>query len=183
MDTKDHRGYVNPYVPGGLTPETQQSGMIGEVYIEDRKGKQIDALLRSVREGTVVQVPELFYLAPGLGRPQTRRRILSERIEAIKANGGRLLETQIIGPPRRLPSMLMRAYEQIATSGRARKHNRPGRQPKWVFTKVELEIMKGLWCSRGLQNDAHRTYAIQQRIGKPITRAWLRRAFGSPHGR
>ncbi len=23
----------------------------------------------------------------------------------------------------------------------------------------------------------------QQRIGKPITRAWLRRAFGSPHGR
>lgn len=183
MSEKDFRGYVNPYVPGGLTPETQRSGMIGEVYVEDRWGRQIEAILRSVREGTAIQVAELFYLAPGAGRPQKRRRILTERVDAIRERGGKIVETGILGPPKRLPAMLMRAYEQIATSGRARKHDRPGAPLKWVFTKAELEVMRGLWMSREYGNDADRTVAIQQRLGKPVTRAWLRRSLGSPHGR
>ena len=155
-------------------------GMTGEVYVEDRRERQIEAILRSVRRGTVVQVAELFYLAPGIGRPQKRRRILGERMDAIEDRGGKVQELR---DPLRRSRALLRAYEQIATSGRARKHDRPGAPVKWTFTKAEREVVEGLWMNRRYKNDAERTLAIQQRTGKPIARAWLRRTFGSPHGR
>ncbi len=176
----DVRGYINPYIPGALTEEGQRAGMTGEIYVEDRRGHQINALIASVRKGTLVQVQELFYLAPATGDPRVRRRIMGERMDAIEDKGGKIRELN--GNLRRNRAM-MRAYEQIATSGRARKHSRPGRQPKWIFTKAEQEVMAGLWGNRRFKNDSERTLAVQQRIGKPITRAWLRRAFGSPYGR
>lgn len=179
----DVRGYVNPHVPGALTKEGQRAGMTGEIYVEDRRGRQIAAILRSVRKGTIVQVHELFYLAPA-GDPRVRRRILGKRIEAIHDRGGEIVELATgYKAKRRLPAMLLRAYERIAASGRARKHSRTGRPVTWVFTKAEREVIEGLWTSRRYKTDAERTLAVQQRIGKPITRAWLRRHLGSPHGR
>lgn len=180
MSGNDVRGYVNPFVPGGLTEEGQRQGMVDEVYVEDRKGRKIEALIRSIRKGTTVQIAELFYLAPGIGRPQKRRRILGERVDAIEDKGGKIQELR---EPLRRSRALLRAYEQIATSGRARKHDRPGAPVKWVFTPAEREVVQGIWTSRKYKNDAERTLAVQQRTGKPIARAWLRRTFGSPHGR
>ncbi len=90
----DIRGYINPFLPG--TTETgQREGMSStELYIEDRRGKIIDAMIRSVRKGTLVEVMELYCLAPAVGRADKRRRILTERIEQIKERGGTIRETR-----------------------------------------------------------------------------------------
>lgn len=179
----DLRGYINPYIPGALTEEGQREGMIGDIYVENRRGRQITALISSVRKGTIVQVREAFYLAPATGDPRVRRRVMGERLDAIKERGGLILELGMRTVRCLSHARLLWAYEQIATSGRARKHSRPGRQPKWAFTKAEREVIEGLWTSRKYKTDAERTLAVQQRIGKPIARAWLRRHLGSPHGR
>ena len=175
----DVRGYVNPHVPGALSEQGQRAGMTGEVYVEDRRGRQIAAILRSVRKGTVVQVAELFYLAPATGDPRVRRRVLGERIDEIEDRGGKIQELR---DPLRRSRALLRAYERIASSGRARKHDRTGRPVTWTFTKAEREVIEGLWTSRKYKTDAERTLAVQRRTGKPINRAWLRRHLGSPHG-
>ncbi len=183
----DVRGYINVFPPGAPTEAGQKHWMtqdVAEIYVEDRKRRQIDALIASVRKGSVVAVMELYLLAPAAFRTPKRRRLLAERIEAIRDRGGDVLELATgYKASRRLPTMMNRAHEQIASSGRARKHNRPGAPLKWVLTPAEREVMAGIWANRMLKNDAERTLAIQHRIGKPITRAWLRRAFGSPHGR
>jgi hypothetical protein len=181
----DIRGYINPFPPGALT-EAGQRGLMpreAELYVEDRKGRQIDALIASVRKGTTVHVAELYLLAPAVFRPQKRRRILGERIEAIERRGGLIYEARTgdNSRPRHLPRMMLRAYEQIATSGRARKHNRTGRPPTWVLTTAERNFVELEWRSRRHRNDEERTLAIQQRLGKKISRHWLRLTFGSPH--
>lgn len=180
----DLRGYINRFPPGAITEVGQRELMIGaaEIYIEDQKGRQFDALLASVRKGTVVAVADLYLLAPGAFRPQKRRRLLGERIEAIQDKGGDILELATnYRASRRLPAMMLRAYERIASSGRARAYNRPGRQPKWVLTVPERELIEGIWRSRKYKNDAERTVAIHCRSGKKPSRAWLRLTFGSPH--
>jgi hypothetical protein len=182
----DLRGYVNPFPPGALTEAGQRELMPdgAEIYVEDRNGRQIDALLASVRMGVVVAVADMYLLAPGALRPQKRRRLLGERIEAIQAKGGDILELATnYRASRRLPAMMLRAYERIASSGRAGIHNRPGRQPKWVLTVPERELIEGIWRSRKYKNDAERAVAIHRRSGKKPSRAWLRLHFGSPHGR
>ena len=70
----DIRGYVNPAVPG-LAESSQRQGMSGEIYTENRRGTAIDALILSVRKGSVIQVRELYCLAtrPSLPRGGTGR--------------------------------------------------------------------------------------------------------------
>jgi hypothetical protein len=179
MNTKpDIRGYVNPRALG-LTESGQREGMNGEVYVEDRRGHVVDALIKSVRNGSVIAVRELYYLAPGDFRPQKRRRLLTERVEAIKAAGGSILElaTGYSSKEGHLPRMLLTAYEQIATSGRARKRDRTGR-PAREWTAHELEVMEAIWNSRRYSNDEKRVTAIRANIGKTPSRSWLRLKFG-----
>lgn len=184
MGEEDVRGYVNPYVPGGLAEASQRSGMTGEVYVEDRYGKQADSLIRSIRKGSLVQVHELFYLAPGAGKPRQRRKLLVERVDAILERGGDIIETSTgFKIRRRGTTMSMRAAEQIASSGRARKHDRPGRPRTWELTTAERDVAELEWRSRHHQNDEQRTLAVQRRINKAVSRAWLRLKLGSPHGR
>ena len=184
MNSKlDIRGYINPFAPG-TTESGQRDGMPKEVYVEDRRGHVIEALIKSVRKGSVVAVHELFCLAPGHWRPQKRRRILTERIEAIKERGGSILEvaTGCRSNKGQLARMLLHAYEQIATSGRARKRETTGRPPK-AWTPHELEVMETVWFSRRYKNDNERVTKIAKSIGKKPSRAWLRLRFGSPHKR
>lgn len=130
-----------------MTESGQREGMDGEIYVEDRHGNVIDALIRSVRRGTVVQVRELHCLAPARGNAQKRRRLLAERVEAIKARGGTLIELATgLRSPKALPRMLLNAYEQIATSGRARKRASLGRPLKWELTTHDREIIEGIWA-------------------------------------
>ena len=115
----DIRGYVNPGVPG-TTDSGQRENMIGEVYTENKRGTAIDRLIRSVRKGTIIEVMSLYCLAPVQGYANKRRRILTERIEAIKERGGIIRETRTGYVSKgNMARMAMGAYEQIATSGRA----------------------------------------------------------------
>lgn len=177
----DIRSYVNPHPPR-YSRDAQLARVTGEIYVEDRRGKVIDALLQSLRKGSIVEVLELFLLAPVKGHTRTRRRLLTERIEAIKAKGAVIHEmaTFCRSNEGKLPRMMLRAYEQIATSGRAQaKRPTSGRPPK-EYSPHELEVMEGVWQSRRYRNDDERLTAIEKRIGKKVGRAWLWHKFGSP---
>ena len=80
----DIRSFNNPI--SSHKRKWQAERLTGEVY------EDWDALLRSVRKGSVVEVVELFLLAPATGRPSKRRDTLLDRIDAIKDKGGTLLE-------------------------------------------------------------------------------------------
>ncbi len=178
----DLRGYVNPYAPG-LAESSQREGMAGEIYVEDRHGAVVDRLIKSIRKGSIVQVRELYCLAPVGRRPQYRRRVLAERVEAIRAKGGRVLElaTGYKSTNGRLPTMLMVAYEAIATKGRHRLRDKTGRPVKWELTGRERDAVESIWHSRRYTNDGQREVAIANTIGKKLKRGWLRVHLGSPH--
>ena len=186
MDTKpDIRGYVNPAVPGE-TEAGQREGISAgaEIYVENWRGTIIDKLIKSVRRGSIVEVKELYCLAPAEGRADKRRRVLTERVEAIKAAGGIIREWSTGHVSKgRMARMAMTAYEQIATSGRARKRPGQGRPPKWELTAAEREIVAMVWASRRYTNEIERTNAVRKRLGKKISGGWLRLHFGSPHKR
>jgi len=181
----DIRAYVNPFTPGE-TESGQHFGMSpdAEIYIETRRGNVIDALIRSVRPGSVIEVKELHCLAPADFRAQKRRRLLTERVDTIKAQGGIIREWATGHVSKgRMASMVMVAYEQIATSGRARKRPALGAPVKWDLTAHEREVIDRIWSSRRYKNDDERTVAIRKRTGKKFSTSWLRLRFGSPHKR
>lgn len=177
---RDIRAYLNPFVPGAAEA-TQRTFMPPDarVYAEDCSGKQFVALLRSLRKGSTVVVFELYCLAPHIGRPDKRRRVLAERVDAITTRGAKIEETSA---SRTLPAMLLHAYEQIATSGRARGRGKEGRPPN-SWSGSELGVMKMIWQSYRYKNDAERLLATRKRLGKAPGRTWLRNRFGSPHKR
>jgi hypothetical protein len=181
----DIRCYINPHPPRFSGP-AQLAKLAGEPYVENRRGTAIDALIRSIRPGGVVEVLELFLLGPVIGHTRTRRRILTTRIEALRVKGAVILEkaTGDRSDNGTLPRMLLRAYEQIATSGRARaKRPNAGRPPK-EYTPRELEVFETIWQSRRYKNDDERLTKIKAMTGKRPGRAWLWHHFGSPkHGK
>lgn len=182
---KDVRSYCNPFPPRFST-EAQQAKLTGELYTEDRKGHQIESLIASVRKGSVVEIVELFLLAPTHFRPQKRRRLLAERVEAIEGRGGSIRELATGWDTKKghLPRMFVRAHEQIASSGRAGIGKaKSGRPVKWILTPHDKEIIEGIWQSRRYANDDERVVAVHKRTGKKLSRAWLRLHFGSPHDR
>jgi hypothetical protein len=77
--------------------------------------------------------------------------------------------------------MLMGAYEDIATAGRAVAKGRTGRPPVYEFTEAEWEVIGGIWTSRKFGNDAARMAAIEKRLGRVPGRTLLRNKLGSPH--
>jgi hypothetical protein len=177
----DIRSYCNPHPPR-FSKDAQLALLTGEIYIEDWRGKVIDALLLSLRKGAVVEVVETFLLAPVKGHTRTRRRLLTDRIEAIKAKGASIQEvaTGDQSGGGKLPRMLLRAYEMIATSGRAAaKRENPGR-PRIEYTNHGMTIMEGIWHSRRHHNDDERLTKIKAMTGKKPSRAWLWNRFGSP---
>ena len=180
----DIRGFVNPFTRGE-TESGQREGMTpeAEIYVEDRFDRVAAKLIASIRRGSIIEVKELHCLAPGNFRPQKRRRLLAERVEAIKSQGGSVREwaTRHSSKNGRLPSMMLRAYEQIASSGRARKRDRTGRPIKHELTNEQETVGKGIWHSRRYTNDYQREVAVHKNIGKRIKRGWMRTHWGSPH--
>lgn len=178
--TPDVRGYVNPFVPGE-TETGQKQGMAPsiEIYVENKWGKIIDGLIRSVRDGTIVEVKELHCLAPGHFRAQKRKRLLIERIEAIKERGGIIREWSTGYMSKgRMARMTGHAFDQIAFSGRARKRRAEGRPPIWPSEGPEAESYRAIWNSRLFHNDDERVAAIKKQFGKSPSRQWLRNKFG-----
>lgn len=183
----DFRNYINPQPKKGRFSEAWQKEAVpdGEDYVEDKSGKIVDALIQSVRKGSIVRVRRLFCLAPWAGGPAKRRRVMAERVDAIRERGGVIMEaeTQRRSDVRgHCGQMLMGGYEDIATSGRGiARYERTGRPPKYKMDSHELAIAEGVWTSRRYKNDDERLIAIEKRTGKKPGRTWLRNKFGSPH--
>lgn len=180
-ETLDVRGYVNPFVPGE-TEAGQRQGMPAsiEIYVENKSGKVIDDLIRSVRAGTIIEVKELHCLAPGHFRPQKRKRLLIERIEAIKERGGIIREWSTGHVSKgRMARMTGHAFDQIAWSGRARKRRVEGRPPTWPSEGPEVEAYRAIYLSRLFHNDDERVAAIKEQFGKSPSKQWLRVKFGA----
>ena len=180
----DIRGYINPFTPGE-TEAGQREGMSpnAELYIEDRWGRAAPRLLKSVRKGSIVEVKELHCLAPAQFRADKRRRILGERVDAIKAAGGLIREWATGRMSKgKLTSMTLDAYEQIASSGRGRRRDKEGRPPKWPTSGPLFESYKATWFSRLFHNARERVAAIKQEHGKSPSAQWLQMHLGSPTG-
>ncbi len=183
---KDYRNYINPGPRGSRFTANWQREFLpdGEMYVEDKTGTVVDALIRSVRKGTIVRVRRAFCLAPWTGSPRGRRGLMAARLDAIEAAGGCLLEAEtglrscMRGERNRL---LLNGYEDIAMAGRAVAKGRTGRPPIYKFTPAEWEIIAGIWTSRKHSNDKARLTAIEGRLGKVPGRTLLRTKLGSPH--
>ena len=171
----DIRSYHNP---DGKPSQADQ--LTGEVY------KDFDALLRSVRQGSIVEVADGYLLAPGTGRPSKRRDVLLERIDAVKAKGGVLHEVATghrSNNRAQCNRMLLRAYEMIATSGRGRKSAANGRlskgRPRKLYEPDQLELMERIWFSRRYKSRDEAINAIRAK-GIKLKRGWLYTHCGSP---
>ena len=182
----DYRNYINPGPKGSRFTANWQAEFLpdGETYTEDKAGKMIEALIGSVRPGSIVRVRRLFCLAPWKGSPRKRREAVANRVQAIRDRKGHILEAETgLSSNERggCAKMLMGAYEDIATAGRAVAKGRTGRPTKYEFTEAEWEVIGGIWTSRKYANDGARLAAIEKRLGKVPGRTLLRNKLGSPH--
>ena len=171
----DIRSYANP-----ISKPSQVEALTGEIYTD------WDALLRSVRKGSIVEVADGYLLAPGTGRPSKRRDVLLERVDAVKAKGGILHEVATghrSNNRAECNRMLLRAYEMIATSGRGRKSAANGRlskgRPRKPYEPDQLELMERIWFSRRYKSRDEAINAIRAK-GIKVKRGWLYTHFGSP---
>lgn len=143
-------------------------GPVGRPYIEDRSGKVIKRLIESVRHGSVVRVVRPFLLAPIRGRTKTRRVRWTERVEAIKARGGKVEALGGITGAR----MAMLAYEEIGRSGQGAlgqaKQGRPGKK----YTPEQLIIIEREWHSKKHKTRDDALKAIRS-YGIEVKREWL----------
>lgn len=178
----DVRNYINPQPKGKFTAAWQAEFLPdGETYTEDKSGKIIDALVKSVRDGAIVRVRRLFCLAPWTGTPRKRRLAIATRMDAIRDLGGIILEaeTQRRSDVRgQCAQMLMGAYEDIATAGRSTskgKIGRPGRE----FSKEQWDAIRQIWFSRRYKTRSQAVTAIQA-LGIRVTSPWLYQRLGSP---
>lgn len=170
---------LNPLPPryGGTW---QSERLTGEVYTE------WDALLRSVRPGSIVEVVEGFLLAPVTGKPARRRDTLLERVDAVKAKKGILHEVSTghrSNNRSQCNRMLLRAYEMIATSGRGRKSAANGAlskgRPRKKYEPDQIETMERIWFSRRYKTCDEAINAIRAK-GIRVKRGWLYTRFGPP---
>lgn len=181
VEKSDIRSYCNPspYLGEG----TQRARLTGKIYLEDKTEAVIDALIRSVRKGTVVEVLEVGLLAPVKGKPAKRKALMAERAERIKARGGAIVEVETGSDSRKghLPRMMVRGAEFIATSGRMGGKRGKAGKPGIEISKHDDEIAESIWHSRRYKNDDERITAIAKRTGRKFKRTWLWNRYGSPH--
>lgn len=182
----DIRNYVNPQPPSKGTRFTAEWQLAylpdGETYTEDKSGKQIGALIRSLREGSIVRVRRLFILGSWFDGPRKRRNAIASILDEIKDKGGIVLEMETGRRSDRrgdCSKMLMDAYEDVATAGRSTPKGKTGR-PAAPWTPAQRLVMESLWRSRAYKNDTERVAAIQGKLGRSPGRTGLRAMFGAP---
>ena len=180
----DIRSYNNPFPPS-YGEAGQNERLTGEIYIEGKKGEGFESLLRSVRQGTIVEVVDGFLLAPTTGKTAKRRQALLDRIDAVKARGGVLHEIATghrSNNRSQCNRMLLRAYEMIATSGRGRKSAANGRLSKGrpthmdKLTPEQKIAVEKIWESRKYKTGRDALAAIHS-----LGLKWIRRGFMYTH--
>lgn len=178
----DFRNYINPQSRGKFTAAWQLEPMAeGAMYVEDKTGKVINALIKSIRNGSIVQVRRLFCLAPWAGKPGQRRATMSERLDAIEDRGGVVLEaeTQRRSDARgQRNQMLMDGLADIGTAGRANPRWQMGRPAK-EYTPQQLDAMARIWFSSRYRTGADKVAALHS-LGIKVSAPYMYRRFGIP---
>lgn len=155
----------------------------GEMYVEDKSGKIIEAVIASIRRQlrSVIQVDELFLLAPVIGTPTKRRRALAERIEAIKAAGGFVRERSsgLQSGQAGFSKAIVRATEMISNSGRGQAGRTKSGRPSRELTKEQKEAVEQIWTSRRYQTRTEAIAAIHA-LGIRVSKTYLYGTFGIP---
>lgn len=180
MTRKHHiRSYCNPQPR--LSASAQEARLTGEVYTENKRGTAFTALFKSLRPGDVVEVLDLYVLPPATLKTFRRRRVLTERVEAIAAAGAVLVElsTGDRSDKGHTPRMMMRAYEMIGKAGQGYTGTgRKGRPPKQRSVE-ELRIMEFEWVNKCNKTIDDALLAMTNRGIKRHNQAELYRRFGS----
>ncbi len=178
----DIRSYVNPH-PRYAAAGQMERLSDGEMYVEDKTGKVIDAAIASVRESlrSVIQVDELFLLAPVIGTPGKRRKLLAERVDAIKERGGIVREKSsgVESCQAGFTKALMRASDMIANSGRGQAGRTKSGRPSRELTKEQKEAVERIWTSRRYQTRTEAIAAIHA-LGIRVSKTYLYGTFGIP---
>lgn len=181
----DIRSFWNP-VPR-LSEATQKGLLTGELY----GPKERDALIQSVRRGSLVEVVELYLLANASGRTDSRKRDLLKTWDAIEKRGGAVIEQSTgrrSNNAKEAREMQAQAFEQLSRSGKGQKSARNGALSKgrmpWNPTPEVRRVCEAEWFSRKYENDDERLAAIQAKVGKKDAprRSTLHKYLGSPHG-
>jgi hypothetical protein len=184
MSTKlDIRSLCHPVAR--LGEAAQLALLTGEVYpFKNRR-----ELIRSVRKGTIVEVVEGYLLATDIGRSDTRKRDWLATVDAIEDMGGVVMETSTqvrSDSPRAWRQVQAQAFEQIASSGRARRSAVNGAiskgAPKWTPTHEQAAVIDKEWFRRTNKTDNERMAVIQAKLGKNApSRTTIRKYYGSPY--
>jgi len=180
----DLRSWCHP-LPPTWGEAMQLQRLTGELYKPERKRDARAELIRSVRDGSIVEVWDCFLLASATGRSDVRYRDLVAVMDEIEERGGVIRELSTGDEtPKRRRRMRERARKMITDHARGRKSaangalstGAPQRYPR---KGPEFEIMEAQWFSRKNQNDNERIAAIKQRLGYVPSRGWLRQQFGN----
>ena len=184
----DIRSWCNP-LPPTWSAVMQLQHLTGELYTPDRKRDSRAALIRSVRDGSIVEVWDAFLLAIGSGRVDVRRRDLVAVMDEIEERGGIIRELSTGDEtPKHRRRLRERAFRMIGNHAQGRRSAvngamSTGRPPTWATTGHVYEGYEAIWQSRRYKNDDERMTAIVKRFGKSPSRVWLRQQFGSPHSK
>ena len=170
-----------------LPPSFAKSGQVerltGTIYYGDKKQWQLPALIRSCkgRKNCVVEVVELFLLAPRTNSPAKRRKALAAAVEEITEAGARIRELNTGDEsPKNLARMMLRASDMIARSGRGKRSAINGAKSKGrprSFTKEQLAAARIRWFSREYKTGVEAEAAIHA-LGIKMKRTYLYNKFG-----
>lgn len=150
---------------------TQAEQLTGILYREGKGDSAFQHLLRAIRKGDVVRVYRPFLLAPAHGRPSKKRRVWTERHEAIKARGGSVVS---IDPPLKGIKLAMQAYEEIAGVARGRAGKGRQGRPKKVYDDTAIRVIERYWPPRKGWTGKKALDAINSLIApKRVTRGYL----------
>ncbi|MDE2096809.1 MAG: hypothetical protein KGL39_06140 [Patescibacteria group bacterium] len=179
---EDIRSWCHDWPPS-FAKSTQEARLVGTIYYGDLKRWELPALIRSIRAGgkRVVEVVELFLLAPRKGRADVRRRALERTVEEILERGAMIRELNTGHESKRqLPRMMTRAVEMIGRSGRGKRSAINGSKSKGrpkKFTREQKVAARQIWFSREYAT-AEQAVAAMQAIGIKAKRTHCYNQFG-----
>lgn len=177
---QDVRSYLNPLKPS-WGEEGQREKLTGEIYLPEQR----DALIRSIRQNSVVEVVETFLLANTTGRSDKRKRDLLQIVDAIEERGGIIRETATghqSNIPKQWRLMQARAFDLITSSARGKNSAVNGKlsagRPRKQYSSEQLQLMEKVWFSRRFKTIPERmSYLATQ--GIKVRRSWLYSKFGT----
>lgn len=179
---EDIRSWCHDWPPS-FARAGQLERLTGTVYEGDKKKWQLPDLIRSLknRRNCIVEVVDMFLLAPRAGSPAKRRRALEATVKEIIKWKAHIRELNTgHESPENLPDMMGRAYEMIARSGRGKKSAINGAKSKGrprIFTKEQNTAMRTHWFSRE-HKTANEAVAAIHALGMKVKRTYLYSKFG-----